>query len=1076
MADVTEFVLRGQPAAIRSHRRTRLVVSPPWAEVHLDTDLPYGPEDRFTLRGTDAAGAESYTHTLPARDLPPDANGLARLRFPESPDGGSPAASLDGLRYALAWERPGAEPEVLFEDAPFDRVFNAAAPTASRASGDGAAVSEAAPPRPAQTLKLVRFLECPAVAHGDYAPGSPLRRDEAEPLRTRTVDRAGDDGHKVQMRVERWVVVLRLEEREPARPGQPSDRAVYVQEFFADEGGRYLRVPTEDGDAREPAGPALDRAPLVGRGPFDDEPAYYVWVSPEKLPLARIERLRTDLLRDGRLPHIEPLGIRGTDLGRSVRANSGSDGDVSTGGWDVYVAEPWRLAEERAADYQVALYEYLSWTSRVAPVLHMAELVHGLMSVDDKVERRLRQVGGANARLAWKADYARTHGRLWQAVSDGATRLLMELQSAGFLAAQVDHAAGDLDRREAGLGHFAALVRDLDVPEQGQAYLDGLYAASRLHGPLAAYEATTGGRTPTSSQQRERLEALAANVEALFPDPEGYDPQDPDAFNAFNEAYGLADKARGATNEVLGVLATTVPRVHRVASSEALAVTVSVYQTRVASLESVTIGTTSWGAPTFETATFRIEPRAYVTGATVHLASTQVYEITDVPSNRIGELVESAGYVHFTGGVALVNLALAGVALRDFQRKPLETSAGLTAAALNVITFRLERKIAAATGERIITSRLAETAWRIGQRPALVGAVASARLPAAGAGARLAVLRLARVSIVLDLVVGAWSMGQEYKQGDDGRTIVGVGMMTAGSMALGASAAGFVGAGSVAAGSLAIPVAGIVIAAGIVLFAGGYYLFSKNDDSDLSLWAEQQNLWGTQYLTTPSRQAVVAVADRLVGDQALAVVPPPTFNQELGRQLRELYKVFFAFDLSVEWAERVHGSRFDFDFSDDVDLHLVTLERKMPGMPLPHGATLTVTVEGLEDRTTIHPVEVDFGSEALARLPAGDATAAAILLGNASPTQRLLTAPTPADEEDGNDVRIAETLVLRLYDPTRFLALATAEGERPVGTAALGIDDAVAANASRAVVTASITVPLGGGLDPLVITQTHRGW
>ena len=1057
MADVTEFVLRGQPAAVRSHRRTRLVVSPPWAEVHVDTDLPYGPDDRFTLRGTDAAGAEAYAHSVAARDLPPDADGLARLRFPEAPDGGAPEAPLDGLSYTLVWDRADDEPEVLFEGAPYGRVFNAAP-----------AGQAAAPARPAQTLKLVRFLECPAVLHRDLGPDSPLYRDEAEPLRTRTVPRAGDDGRMVEARDERWVVVFRTEEAEGDPGSGPADRAVYVQEFFADEDGLYHRVPTEDGDRREPAAEALERAPLVGRGPTDDEPTYHVWVSPEKLPVARIERLRTDLARDGRVRHMEPLGIRGTDLGRSVRAEGG--------GWDVYVAEPWRLAEERAVEYQAALYDYLLWTGRVAPVLHMAELVRGLINADGKVERRLRTVRGVNARLAWKADYARVHGRLWQAASNAATLLLAELQSTGFQAAQVDYAVGDLDHREAGLARYAGLVRDLDVPERGQAYLDGLYSASRLHDSFAAYEATLGDRAPTPSQQRERLQALAREVEALFPDPEGYDPQEPDGFNAFNEVYGLADKARGASHEMLGVLATTAPRVHRVASNEALAVVATVYETRVASLESVAIHLTPWGAPAFETATFRIEPRAYVVGATAHLASTQVYEVVDAPTNAVAEITQSAGYVRFSGGVALVNLALAGVALRDFRDKPLETSAGMGAAALNVISFGLERKVAAATGELLIDRRLVEWEWRLGQRATGAGAATQTRIPAASAGMRLTVLRLARVSMVLDLVVGAWSMGQEYRQGDDGWTIAGVGMMTAGSMALGASAAGFAGTGTVALGATAVPVAGIVIAAGILLFAGGYYLFSSNDDSDVSLWAERHNLWGERYLTTPTRQSVVAVADRLVGDDALAVAPSPAFNRELGRQLEELYKVFFAFDLSVDWDERVHGSRFDFDPSDDVDLHLVTVRRKMPGMPLPHGAALTVTVEGLGDRTTIHPVEVDFATEALARLPLDEATAVASLSNGSVPIQRLLTAPTPADEGDGDDVRTAETLVLRLYDPSRAVRLMAVEGRRPVGVTAVDLDTAVSARAAYSTVTATITVPLGGGLDPLVITETHRGW
>ena len=301
----------------------------------------------------------------------------------------------------------------------------------------------------------------------------------------------------------------------------------------------------------------------------------------------------------------------------------------------------------------------------------------------------------------------------------------------------------------------------------------------------------------------------------------------------------------------------------------------------------------------------------------------------------------------------------------------------------------------------------------------------------------------------------------------------GIGMMTAGSMALGASAAGLIGS---SAAALAIPVAGIVIAAGILLFAGGFALYSINDDSDLSLWAEQDNLWGTRYLTSPSRQSVVAVADRLVGDQALAVTPSPAFNQEIGRQLQELYKVFFAFDLRVDWNERVYGSRFDFDFSDDVNLHLVTVERKMPGMPLPHGATLTVTIEGLGDQTTIHPVEVDFGSEALAHLPPSEATAIAALRNRAVPVQQLLTAATPADEDERADVRTAGSLVLRLYDPSRVLKLAAAEGGRPVGVTALDLDTVVAARAAYTTVTATITIPLGAGLDPLVITHTHRGW
>ena len=65
------------------------------------------------------------------------------------------------------------------------------------------------------------------------------------------------------------------------------------------------------------------------------------------------------------------------------------------------------------------------------------------------------------------------------------------------------------------------------------------------------------------------------------------------------------------------------------------------------------------------------------------------------------------------------------------------------------------------------------------------------------------------------------------------------------------------------------------------------------------------------------------------------------------------------------------------------------------------------------------------------------------------PVQQLLTAATPADEDERADVRTAGSLVLRLYDPSRVLKLAAAEGGRPVGVTAL---------------------------DLLVITHAHRGW
>ena len=893
----------------------------------------------------------------------------------------------------------------------------------------------AAPPGdPEKVMKRmarVRFMECTRLkfvdAQGEEVEDEHISPDaagyvqpvphpeSAEKLKTREIERA--DG-TTETRAP-WVYLFRLEETS-------AGRSAYVQEFTFDENGER---------------PGDGRVTVEGRGP-DKDPDHFAWLSSIQLSSAQKEAFRRDLQANGRASFVArfttPLALDGTD-DEYGRSSANYVRQREEGGFDVYLVDPLLVAETLNEQYQSALDKYLAWMSKAAPVKQMATMVRKLSYANDGVESELRMTRGGKRTEArqWELDYIVRQKELWRRGDEaGQTqlgKLLLCLDMNLTTAALFAHLNGTEEQQTRGAERFERIIAGLKLTGAGQRYLREIYRESEVSKVLAGLEAQIGKAGPaagSAQEQRAHLEKAIAAVHRTLDEAGGdgppgepsVSPREVSAFNVFNAVWGMLDKGRKAVFGVLEHFSETITQVHEVLDVQATLAVFSV-STEYAldpqrAAPVVELG--EHGLPEVTGAAFRAVPVQQSATLEVLDMRYQVYEFEEVP-NAAGRITGSELFQAAQKWLPGLNLVLQGIAVKNWKETPVNVSAGVAGAVMDVISVGLER-------------RVAQTAQVQGSRLAMRAGLSKA--------ARL-LIGFARAGVALEIVVGTWSVGQEVAQGDmDGALAQGV--MAAGGFAI---SMGGVAAAQTAAAGATVAVAGLTTlwwcGIGIAIFILGGILVYAWDNNDLELWT-QGGFWGRRY----SNAAYIQHAQTLVGDNALEVGNAPGLVQALREQMNVLYELLYAFRVRTKPRAVVYGNAvIDLDASDDVPMTLVRVERTMR-FPLPSSARLSYP-----------DVTVKIGDEALARL--GEAEQQRIGI-QSSVRQKLLSAERP----EGKDFEpaTAEQLVLRLYDSDYAAELVRREGDYrgyAVGQLVPGLDEL--ATSSPATVTVTLTLSAGDG-------------
>jgi len=905
--------------------------------------------------------------------------------------------------------------------------------------------------------EYVRFAECEdAYFFDDDGEGyeRPIPKvDSARSLKTNVEEVSDENGDTATMRRERWLYCFRLETTE--RDGEDG-RAAYAKEYFVNEGGKYQRV-VGSGPDRTVSDTEREAIKLKVKGVYDPEPEHFFWLSDIQLSAQRIEQLREDLQSDPILRgdlsrrenmrrYIEPVTLQRLEYPYVVRPDHETVPEGSgKARYVVNLVHPLSIAERLHATFQNAFESYLAWMGRAAPIRQMTDLTLELARQNDGVKSELRTSGDITEALEWKVNYMQRQHAIWvdgngaetEAGQATLVRLVWCLKSPALVANLIDHASGSREHQAFGVERFKHIIAGLQATDTGQEYLTELYKASQVGTAVLDYETSIeddDSRDQTRAKQRDRLKAVMQVARDALGDLNAESTPTTDTFNALNQVWGDGDKVRKAFSDLLEHLAVPIEKAHPIMSQEATLALVSVTTSDVVGAQRVpVVEQMPNGLPYVRGDVFEIKPIRKAELEEVTQMQYHVYEIQEAPGNAASQVTDSKIFQNVKGTFAVVNVVLAGAALRNWKEKPLTTSGGVVAAVTDLVVFSLDRKVQAAVRrfQRHVTTTYVSKTHGVVTRQGTSVVTRGVRL-----GTRRLLVGLSLVGLVVETVLGAKAVGEEMGQGDiDGaiaHAVVSAGGMTlavggmASAQASVAAATGTTVTGFAASASVLLGVGFAALVAGLILV----YMF---DDDDLELWA-QDSLWGERFENKADQQAVQA----LVGPQALEADVSSALTEAIAEQMQALQRLFFTFEATIDHTDMVYGDAWiNLDTRDDISMMVVTIERAMPGVPLPTGSRFQVNVE--ETRTgrgtvNVPDVRVNIRDEVLARLGTDHESG----VRSAEP-QKLLAAQRPPEEgEEDVDVRTAGELFLRLYDVGDFHRLMDKEGHYrpyPVGRA-----------------------------------------
>ncbi len=1023
---MTKRALKGQSASFPSTAcNAQVIVSPPWAEVHLLADPSTCPSVDLTLRSdrgdTQQQSAADGEKCLPNTTAvhfsdPPEASTYALEVAPDGADGPlTHVENVDAERVVNEDATPG--------DAPESTITAAYAPVTFEWATKGHV-----PPEYGEEQEELTF--------GD---------DQVEP----GVGPILPDPDSTEPMTDGWVYIFRAETTEQGSQ-------VYVSEVFVDSEGRYAVADFGE----KPESGTQDVAWVLADGGPGTSVQNWVWTSNERLSQSRAERIRQYVQRyveedieDGL--DLPPLSFSREADGWTAKTDHVQQADDGSA-WTVRVPDPFAIGETLLNAYEEAVRDLLTWQERVAPVKQLHGIVEQLREADaetfeDDVRGPLgsyEYASPSDAAEEWKQQHFRKHQAMMAACENAAQRLVRLLRHDAFERRLIDRVWIGGEPKTKAVNLYGDLVRFLSVTEAGKDYLQETFKDSRLKRALANYRAvsseedempvaearppvpeadrTAAAETPTPESGPARLKQAdppgtmgttpgdeAADEEPLPVEKEEYVKEKqqevaekvitqmkkapgkeqlmPPTFNPIDQFFSPSEKtAKGLFTMIEAFSETITKWVEREAVAPVFG-TLTVIATKSEMAVRITrsgieigqlVQIRRYEVPVVGTRTYTYLDKIEVDNWSKKVATSPTFE-------KVSTCVR--------WGLGIANLAVAYRKIPDgLSKGGIEGNAMVMKQTAVMSQFALEElaKIAKKNNADRVARTLAKgvrwTGW---------------------------------AAVVADGILGIRAVGERLHKGDyDGAVAKSV--QATGSVMLGlalteAAAVSITGGLSAGASAsiLGWPISWL-IALGLVVYLGGYVLVSLFVDTDLELWLAGNCIWGTD-----GNKKLAQKALRLVRTEG---VPKndETLVKTVIEQAKAFYRNLYGYSVrfggqidaqvapaatlhtrdAVKWtAPRVPIEEEEewLDASDWIDrdsipVLSVRLEREHARAPFPPTARLTAEVEIRRDfqtiwtgRRTVHP---------------------------SGPDARRLYLPDVQPQSGDFDPSTSETLVLRFYD------------------------------------------------------------